>query len=518
MRTQNIIAGTLSAQGPQSMQTTNPATQKKLPDQFYQATSKEVDIAAQEAASAWQVYKKVSGKEKGLLLRTIAKAIEALGDRLIRQAIAETGLTEARLKGERARTINQIYQFANLVEEGSWVEAILDLPNDSTKNDLRKMLLPIGPVAVFTASNFPLAFSTAGGDTISALTAGCSVIIKAHPAHLGTNALVAEAIDTAIKQCQLPAGIFSSLNGGIEVGRSLVAHPEIKAVGFTGSFQGGKALFDLANTRPQPIPVYAEMGSINPLFILPEKMAQAPEALAKEIAHAVNLGAGQFCTNPGLLVIQEDSNSKKFLAALETIFKNQLQASTMLHQGIYEAYESNKAKCLGMVGVDSPFPQTEGGGEWRGAPSFATIPAERFLRQDQLQEEVFGPFTLLVICKTSSEYTLVANALQGQLTASIFGVPSELEEAIELIDLLSQKVGRIIFNGVPTGVQVSPAMHHGGPYPATINVSYTSVGTDAIKRFVRPICFQNAPEKVLPKTLQSDNPLQIARKIHTKKT
>ncbi|MEL7221046.1 MAG: aldehyde dehydrogenase (NADP(+)), partial [Bacteroidota bacterium] len=454
-------------------------------------------------------------------LQTIADEIETLGDNLVSCAMAESGLPEGRIKGEIGRTCNQLRLFANLVKEGSWVNAVVDegIPDRQPmpRADIRKMSVPLGPVAIFTASNFPLAFSTAGGDTASALAAGCPVIVKGHPSHLGTNDLVANAISNAIKQCNLPKGVFSSLVGGIETGQNLVQHPLVKAVGFTGSYKGGKALFDLANSRPEPIPVYAEMGSNNPIFILPEKLKSNAARLAINIASSVNLGAGQFCTNPGILVIQKDNSTAIFLEQLIAAF-SKLEPATMLNEGIYKAYSDRKKKCINTTGVSALFEKKNDDNKWEGAPTLATVSASHFLANENLQEEVFGPFNLVVICEDENEFKAIANNLPGQLTATLMATNEELERSSHLVDILSQKAGRVIFNGVPTGVEVCYAMHHGGPFPSTSNGMYTSVGTDAIQRFVRPVSFQNMPEALLPDALKQGNPLNIWRMVNGERT
>lgn len=519
MTTDNLIAGSQSAIGIKTLQSINPATRNKLPEKFPIATEAEINTAVEEAYEAWKIYKNTSGKEKAIFLRTIADEIENLSAVLTERAMAESGLPEGRINGERGRTCNQLRMFANLVEEGSWVDAIIDKPeSDGRPNqiDIRKMSISLGPVAVFTASNFPLAFSTAGGDTASALAAGCSVIVKAHPSHLGTNTLVAKAISTAIKKCNLPKGIFSSLNGEISVGQQLVQHPKVKAVGFTGSNRGGKALFDLANNRPVPIPVYAEMGSNNPIFILPKKLKTESQNLATTIANSVNLGAGQFCTNPGILILEKDEATTSFLQSLKTEFSN-LPSSTMLNEGIFKAYQNIKSSCVNSNGVKLEFEAEVKNEEWVGQPSFATVAAKDFLQNIKLQEEVFGPFTLLVLCNDKNEIMAVAQNLQGQLTCTVMGTEDELSKAVGLVEVITKKAGRVIFNGVPTGVAVCNAMHHGGSFPSTTNPQHTSVGTDAIKRFIRPVAFQNAPEFLLPQELRNENPLNIWRTINGKK-
>ena len=502
------------------LESVNPATQETLPGDFLKSTNEQINTATTNAHEAWKVYKNTSGKNKAEFLRTIASEIEALGDTLVDRVMAESGLPEGRIKGERGRTCNQLRLFATLVEEGSWVNAVIDeaMPDRQPmpRVDIRKLSIALGPVAVFTASNFPLAFSTAGGDTASALAAGCPVIVKAHPSHLGTNALVAKAISTAVEKCNLPKGVFASLNGDIETGQLLVQHPLVKAVGFTGSYRGGKALFNLANSRPEPIPVYAEMGSNNPIFILEEKL-KSDENLATTIANSVNLGAGQFCTNPGILVVPKSKAITAFLEKLKTAF-SELQSATMLNEGIYKAYNNGKKHCINAEGVSVLFESQNDIGEWKGAPAVATVSANDFLVNKNLQEEVFGPFTLAVVCENESEVRAVANCLQGQLTATVMATNEELENSADLVDVLTQKAGRVIFNGVPTGVEVCYAMHHGGPFPSTSNGRYTSVGTDAIQRFARPVTFQNIPDTLLPDALKYDNPLNIWRTVNGEKT
>lgn len=520
MMTENIIAGRPSAKGTDYLQAVNPTTKAQLPDLFSIATAEEINASVRAAHKAWKTYKKTTGKEKARFLRTIAHEIEQLGDVLINRAMAESGLPEGRIIGERGRTCNQLRLFADLVEEGSWVDATIDeaMPDRQPlpRTDIRKMLVSLGPVAVFTASNFPLAFSTAGGDTASALAAGCTVVVKAHPSHLGTNALVAAAIIRAVEQCNLPEGVFSTLVGRIETGQQLVKHPLIKAVGFTGSFRGGKALFDLANSRAEPIPVYAEMGSNNPIFILQEKLKTEKENLATMIAGSVNLGAGQFCTNPGLLVLQKSDTTTAFLQVLKNAFAT-LQSATMLNEGIFEAYQKGKKTCIAAEGVSLTFSGKPSNGDWKGEPSFATVSAKHFLQNNYLQEEIFGPFTLVVLCEDTIEVNAIAQHLQGQLAATIMGTREELANSTTLIELLSQKAGRVIFNAVPTGVEVCPAMHHGGPFPASSNALFTSVGTDAIKRFVRPVAFQDMPGTLLPEELKTQNPLNIWRIVNGEK-
>ena len=515
MITENLIACSPSSEGKTTLQSVNPATQQKLPEKFAIATHEEVNKACFEANEAHKIYRGKSGKEKAAFLRTIADEVENLGHVLVERAMFETGLPEGRILGERGRTCNQLRLFADLVEEGSWVNATIDeaIPERKPlpKVDIRKMLISIGPVAVFTASNFPLAFSTAGGDTASALAAGCPVIVKSHPSHVGTNALVAGAIAKAVEQCGLPKGVFSSLNGGIETGQYLVRNPLLKAVGFTGSYVGGRALFDLANSRAEPIPVYAEMGSNNPIFILNEKLKTDSQLVAETIAGSVNLGAGQFCTNPGILVLEQGETTQLFLENLKKEFEK-LTSEVMLNEGIHSKYLQRKREFFNSNGVSILFDSTED--NWKAGPALAMVSASAFMESKNLREEVFGPFTIAILCRNRDEVMEVGNAIHGQLTATILGTDKDVKDANDLIEVLQEKAGRLIFNGVPTGVEVCPAMHHGGPFPSTSNALFTSVGADAIKRFARPIAFQNMPEELLPEELQLDNPLDIWRTVN----
>ncbi|MBK7477524.1 MAG: aldehyde dehydrogenase (NADP(+)) [Haliscomenobacter sp.] len=511
----NIIGLERSALGSKYIQGFDPAAMQTLPGAFPVATEVEVHLAMQKAWSAWKSYRHLSGQKKGAFLRAIAEEIENLGPELIHRAMAESGLPEGRLLGERGRTCGQLRLFASVVEEGSWVEAVIDTAQpDRTpapKPDIRKMLDAVGPVVVFTASNFPLAFSTAGGDTASALAAGCPVIVKAHESHPGTHALVAEAIQKAAQNTGMPDGVFSSLYGsGFWLGETLVKHPLTRAVAFTGSHQGGKALFDLAIQREEPIPVFAEMGSINPIFLLPEKIRLHTETLASQIAGSVNLGAGQFCTNPGLLVCIDKDYTPGFVEALKAGFAAQT-LQTMLNPGIHRNFSAGKDQMLQKPGIQIEFADAGAETALTASPTIASVSGTEFLKNPDMQQEIFGPFSLLVRCSDRRELEQVAESLNGQLTATIMGLPEELPEYASLAQTLREKSGRLVFNGVPTGVEVCPAMHHGGPYPATTDSRFTSVGTGAIKRFVRPVAFQDCPEILLPNALQDKNPLGIWR-------
>jgi NADP-dependent aldehyde dehydrogenase len=522
MITSNIIEGKEVRGSGKTFQGHNPASQTTIEGDFEIATLDNVDQAVAAATDAFKIYKNTSGKKKAALLRAIASEIEAIGDPLILRAAQESGLPEGRFMGERGRTCGQLRMFAELLEEGSWVEARIDeaLPNrrPMPREDIRNMLQPLGPVVIFGASNFPLAFSTVGGDTASALAAGCPVIVKAHPSHPGTNALVSEAVVKALKKCDLPAGIFSTLyDNGHSIGAALVKHPEITAVGFTGSEAGGKALMALAAERENPIPVYAEMGSTNPVFLLPEKLATEVDTLPSLIAGSVNMGVGQFCTNPGLLFVLQTEHLETFTLNLEKAFES-LNAFTMLNEGIHKNYFSKRAIALSSPGVSSVHADDQTAGTLAAPPTIAKVSYTEFLKNPNLHEEVFGPFTLMVVCKDKTEMMTLARSLKGQLTATFMGTESELKANAELIDIVKEKVGRIVFNGVPTGVEVGHAMHHGGPFPASSNGRYTSVGSAAIKRFARPVAWQNCPEALLPDALKNGNPLGIWRMVNGEMT
>ncbi len=482
---------------------------------YKDATIPEVNEVLNESHLAFLSYKNFSGKKKAAFLRGIADEIEALGNELVQTAMRETNLPEARIVNERGRTTGHCRMFADLVEAGSWVEARIDtaLPDrmPAPKPDIRKMLVPIGPVVVFGAANFPLAYSTAGGDTASALAAGCTVIVKAHPAHAETSALVAEAIKKAMEKTGMPKGVFQHVFGaGFETGQALVKHPLTKAVGFTGSLAGGKALFDLANQRPEPIPVFAEMSSINPVILLPETLKREAESTASKLAGSITLGVGQFCTNPGLIIAMEGEGLDRFIKSLSAEIQKSLPG-TMLHQGIADNYSAKLKNALAQKGVTVESQSAAEGNTSQGRPLVASVPAQEFCTNPALAEEVFGPFSLIIRCKDLDEFHSAINHIHGQLTATIMGDEAELTKHKNLLNTLVEKVGRIILNGVPTGVEVCPAMMHGGPFPATTDSRFTAVGTDAIRRFARPVAFQNFADALLPDELKAGNPLGIWR-------
>ncbi len=510
----NFIGFELSSKGDNTFTAIDPAQSTQLEGRFYSATTEEVDQAVEKASTAFALYKNMTGLEKAAFLEQIAEEILALGDVLIQRAMAESGLPEGRITGERGRTIGQLRLFADLLREGSWVEAAIDTaePERSPipKPDIRKMLVPIGPVIVFGASNFPLAFSTAGGDTASALAAGNPIIVKGHNSHPGTSELVAGAILEAAKKTNMPDGVFSHLNdSGFEVGRQLVSASAVKAVAFTGSQKGGKALYDLAGQRNEPIPVFAEMGSINPVIILPGALENV-EVLAQQYAASITLGSGQFCTNPGLLLGLESSK----LDAFKNLLKDQIASivpTTMLNEGIFKNYEAKKLATMEQAGVEVISASEQSSGKTSGIPLVASVSGNEFIANPKLHEEVFGPFSLLVVCNDDNQLGEIASSLEGQLTITIMGSEDDLVKNAKVIDTLTSKTGRIIFNGVPTGVEVCSSMQHGGPYPASTDSRFTSVGTGAIKRFVRPISFQNWPDSLLPAELQNSNPMEIWR-------
>ena len=518
MKTQNLI-GYQYTDGSKTFRAIDPSTGKELEGDFQIAGKEDVDNALALAEKAFAVYCKIDKDTKATFLLDIAAGINAIGDQLIERAMAESGLPMGRLQGERGRTIGQLTMFANLVKEGSWVEAVIDNAQPdrqpAPRPDIRKLLVPMGPAVVFGASNFPLAFSVAGGDTASALAAGCPVIVKAHPAHPGTSALVAEAIKAAAQKNNLPEGVFSMLfDDGYAIGEALVKHPKTKIVTFTGSFNGGTALVKLALQREMPIPVFAEMGSINPTIILPAALGNRYQQIAEQYAVSITLGAGQFCTNPGLLIAVESEATNKFKHALGGAI-GKMVPSTMLTPGIHNNYAKLSAailleKGVGLLGRSDSANSNKAN---QAAPLVAEVSAADFLKNPKLSEEVFGPFSLLVIAENAAELQQVIEALPGQLTASVVADADDLLSFKESINSLVNIAGRVILNNVPTGVEVVPSMQHGGPFPATSDGRFTSVGTGAIKRFVRPVAFQNWAPELLPPELKDGNPLGIWRTV-----
>ena len=467
------------------------------------------------AHEAFLFYKNLSGKEKAEFLDTLANTLEEYRADIVPLAVQESNLPEGRINGELGRTTGQIRLFANLVREGSWVEATIDpaMPDRTPlpRADIRRMLTPLGPVVVFGASNFPLAFSTAGGDTISALAAGCPVIYKAHPAHPETSKKVSDCIHIALVKSGLPSALFTHVEGGIAEGQALVQHPLAKAVAFTGSHAGGMALFNLANKREEPIPVFAEMGSVNPIFCFPKKLSHNIPSLAKAFISSLTLGVGQFCTNPGLIFVPE-SQAKAFEEAIAAELK-EIAAAPMLHPGIAQAYYESiqyleSREELRWVKVADPKHLIN------GSTALAEIKAHHWLKDSLFQKEVFGSFAMMVVYQSESELEEIAKHLHGQLTITVWAEEEELKNQLFLINLLEEKCGRLLFKGVPTGVEVGHAMQHGGPFPSTTAPNSTSVGAYAIKRFARPIAFQDMPEELLPDALRDGNPLGIWRMVN----
>lgn len=513
----NFIGNERSGTG-KTFQAENPSTREGLTTDFFEATTTETNAAVDKAEKAFQQYRAKTGTQKALFLESIADQILALGPALIKRCMEETGLPEARLVGERGRTVGQLKLFAQLLREGSWVDARIDTADPTRaplpKPDVRSMLKPLGPVGIFGASNFPLAFSVAGGDTVSALAAGCTVVFKAHPAHPGTCELVANAILEAVKATGMPDGTFSMVHGkSVEVGQFLVKHPSIKAVGFTGSYAGGKSIFDEANKRTEPIPVFAEMGSTNPVFILPEAMRERGEQISAELAASITQGVGQFCTNPGLVLIEESEASALFKSKLKNVFGG-IASGVMLTRGMLDNFSRGIEKLKKVEGVNILATGKHVGEGYQGVPSLLETTATTFLKEHSLEEEVFGPSSLVVTTGRREDLMNVAKNLSGHLTVTVHGSEADLKEFSQLITILEQKAGRLIINGYPTGVEVCHSMVHGGPFPATSDSRTTSVGTRAITRFARPVCYQNFPQWLLPAELQDTNPNQVWRLVN----
>ena len=508
---ENIIGYSRGAKGTK-FRTENPATGELIPNEFFTATTSEVDEAMEKAASAFAIYKNIGGKERAAFLRDIADELTASAETLTPMAMAESGLPEARIKGETGRTCGQLRLFADLVEEGSYVDARIETAQpDRTpvpKPDLRSMQIPLGPVVVFGASNFPLAFSTVGGDTASALAAGCPVVVKGHPAHPGTSEIMAQAVIKAARNNNLPDGVFSLLfDSGIEVGVQLAKHDNAKAIAFTGSLKGGRALMDIAAARKNPIPVYAEMGSVNPTVLLPGILSEKSDKIAAGLSASVTMGVGQFCTNPGLVLGIKDEGWDRFCSELKNQLANVAQG-TMLTDGICTNYHSDLDEVCKREEIDVLL-KTDSVEQGKAGASLIRIKSSALRVTPELANEIFGPVSLLVECDSKDDLRETLSCLEGQLTASIHGNDNDLNENGDLITQLTALAGRVIYNAFPTGVDVSAAMVHGGPYPASSDGRSTSVGMQAILRFMRPVAFQGFPENTLPTALQSFNPLNI---------
>ncbi|TKI07856.1 aldehyde dehydrogenase (NADP(+)) [Martelella alba] len=511
----NFIGGRRSGQQARTRVSHDAHTGEALPYAFAPATEEEAGQACLAAQLAFPAYQGIPVAARAGFLQAIADELDALDDDFIALAMRETALAEGRLRGERARTSGQMRLFAEVLRRGDYLGARIDtaLPDRTPlpRPDIRQVKRGIGPVAVFGASNFPLAFSTAGGDTAAALAAGCPVVVKAHPGHMATAECVANAIIRAAEKTAMPAGVFNMIYGDT-IGQALVRHPAIKGVGFTGSLKGGRALCDLAASRPDPIPVFAEMSSINPMILLPDALAERGEAIARELADSVVMGCGQFCTNPGLVIGIASPAFSAFLTALQTEITRR-PAQTMLNDGVLTQYKQGIDRLSRQTGVT----HLAGRRQQNRQACPQLFQAEARLLSDGdplLQEEVFGPVTVVVAVADGAELARALQALQGQLTATLIAGDGDLARFAWLTPLLEQKAGRLLLNGYPTGVEVCDAMVHGGPYPATSDVRGTSVGTLAIERFLRPVCYQNYPQAMLPDALKDDNPLGIPRLVN----
>jgi len=510
----NYIGGQRSAQGSVIVNSVDATTGQALPYDFYQATAQEVDRAACAAAAAYPAYKALSAERRAAFLDAIADELDALDDQFVALVCRETALPAARIAGERGRTSGQMRLFATVLRRGDFYAARIDQAQPERtplpRPDVRQYRIGLGPVAVFGASNFPLAFSTAGGDTASALAAGCPVVFKAHSGHMATAEQVADAILRAAERTGMPQGVFNMIYGA-GVGEALVKHPSIQGVGFTGSLKGGRALCDMAAARAQPIPVFAEMSSINPVIILPQALQVRSATVARELAASVVQGCGQFCTNPGLVI---GLRSPAFTAFIEQLAGqiNEQPAQTMLNAGTLRSYAKGVSQLADHALVEHLAGLAQQGAQ--AQPQVFKADVRLLLEGDPvLQEEVFGPTTVVIEVQDAAQLDAAIQSLHGQLTATLIGEPEDLQQFGGLTPLLEQKVWRILINGYPTGVEVCDAMVHGGPYPATSDARGTSVGTLAIDRFLRPVCFQNYPDSLLPEPLKNANPLGIQRLV-----
>ena len=473
-----------------------------------------ISESTQKAAQAFELYAITTTQKRAQFLTDIADNIEALGDALLEQANKETNLPLARLQGERGRTCFQLRMFASMLIKGDYVDATIDtaIPDKTpAKPDIRKMLYPLGPVVVFGASNFPFAYSTAGGDTASALAVGCPVIVKAHPGHLQTSTMVAGAIQKAVQQNELPEFVFQHITAtSFETGKALVQDEHIAAVGFTGSRSGGRALLDYASSRPNPIPVFSEMGSVNPVVLLEDALLNNGVAIAKNYAGSITLGVGQFCTNPGILIGVKSESLHEFATTLATEMDAVVPAS-MLHEGIQSAYHKNSMLALAQQGIQCLTKNTPDSNS--AFPVLTTVDASTFLNNPTLSEEVFGPYSILVQCDSMNQLKEVWKSLKGQISTTLMGTDTDFDQHPELLNIATSIAGRVLLNGVPTGVEVCDSMVHGGPYPATTDSRFTAVGVNAVKRWLRPISFQNWSNHLLPEALKNENPKGIWRSI-----
>lgn len=499
---------------------TNAATGERLDPAYQSATNEETARAAALAGAAFPAFRAKTRQERAVFLRRIATNIEELGDRLVERVMLESALPEGRVKGERARTCGQLRFFADMIEEGSWADARIDTGDPDRKPvpkpDVRSMLRPLGPVAVFCASNFPLAFSVAGGDTATALASGCPVVVKAHMSHPATAELIGAAVMDAAMATGMPEGVFSLLFGeGTRIGQAMVAHPAIKAVGFTGSRKGGLALLKTAQSRPEPIPVYAEMSSVNPVFVLPNALAQRAAQFAQGLHASVNLGVGQMCTNPGLVLVPAGEAGDSLAEALAEKMRGTAPAA-MLNATIFKSYSKIVHTRAGDARVRTL--ALPGDPERKATAALFETDTATLLAHPDLAEEMFGPATILVRYGKLEDTLELVRAMEGNLTATIHSAPGDEEAAAKLVAALETRVGRIVFNGYPTGVEVCQAMVHGGPYPATPDGRTTSVGGRAIERFVRAVCWQDAPTELLPEELRDGNPAGVLRIVNGDRT
>ncbi|AXF12544.1 aldehyde dehydrogenase (NADP(+)) (plasmid) [Paraburkholderia graminis] len=518
--TGEMLIGFSTVRGTESSQLAfNPATNSDIAEpSFGMGGAEEVEQAAALAAAAFDTYRNAPLAKRAAFLEAIADNILDIGDELIERAHAETGLPFQRLQGERGRTVNQLRLFAKVVRDGHFLAATIDHAQPERqpmpRADLRLAKMPLGPVAVFGASNFPLAFSVAGGDSASAFAAGAPVIVKAHGAHLGTAELVGRAIQAAVREEGLPEGVFSLLFGaGRKLGEALVSHPVIKAVGFTGSRQGGLALVQIANARPEPIPVYAEMSSINPVFLFPGALASRAEAIGRAFADSLTMGAGQFCTNPGLVLAIDGPDLERFIEAAGEALATR-PAQTMLTPGIFDAYRSGTHRVETIDGVAKRAEGVPAGERPNAAQATLYVTdAKHLIATRELGEEMFGPASIVVHAHDFDELLEVAEHLEGQLTVTLQIDAADYPQAKRLLPVLERKAGRILANGFPTGVEVCHAMVHGGPFPSTSNAMFTSVGATAIDRFLRPVCYQDLPDALLPSAVQESNSLALWRYV-----
>ena len=519
-----IIGDGFSREGTKTFRATNPAISQPLEPEFHNATKDEIDRAMNLAAEVFDDFRSRSAEERAAFLEAIADETMALGEELLQRANEETGLPMPRLTGERGRAVGQAKLFAQVIREGSWVDARIDtaIPDREPlpKPDVRRMFQPIGPVVVFGASNFPLAISVIGCDTVAALGAGCPVVVKGHPAHAGTCELLARAVQKAAQKCGLPSGVFSMVQGNTnEVGLALVNHPAAQAVAFTGSLRGGRALCDAAAARPVPIPVYAEMGSTNPVFVLPGAMKERSEQIATGFVQSVTLGTGQFCTNPGLVLGLAGDSFSAFSDSLAKLVTG-TKPSTMLHPGIRDAYAKGLERFGKTADVELLATSSEGASSEKSeaACTVYRTKVDNWFKSPELHDENFGPSSILFEADAASDLEKFAESLEGQLTSTIHGTTDDLKAHAKLIQILERKVGRLIFNGFPTGIEVCPSMHHGGPYPSASHSFFTSIGTAAILRFARPVCYQSWPDEALPVELQNKNSRDVWRLVNNEQT